>query len=106
MAKKNIKETAQVEAGTDRYELVVVYPITENEIACERAIQDKLKKEKFEVVTLDKWGVKNLAYPIKKQLRGYYLRFELKGDRPSAISLEKSLQMDDKLLRYLLLRTN
>lgn len=104
MAKKDTKTVASSEAVKEnRYELVVIYPISENEIACERAIQDRVKKDGFKTEELSKWGVKNLAFPIKKQNRGYYLKLDLSGPSESAKKLEKSLQMDDKLLRYLLI---
>ena len=53
---------------------------------------------------MDKWGTKTMAYEIKKQSRGYYLKLKLEGTAQGAKEFEKDLQMDDKLLRFLLIR--
>jgi len=45
-----------------------------------------------------------MAYEIKNQSRGYYLKLNLEGTAKAATELERDLQMDDKLLRYLLIR--
>ncbi len=88
----------------NKYELVVIYPITENEIGAEKQITEKCKKRALKVVEVDKWGTKTMAYEIKKQSRGYYLRLVLEGTSDGARLLEKDLQMDDKMLRFLLIR--
>lgn len=87
-----------------KYELVVIYPTSENEIGAERLITDKCKKRGLKVVEVDKWGTKTMAYEIRKESRGYYLRLVLEGKSSDAVLLEKDLQMDDKMLRFLLIR--
>ena len=49
---------------------------------------------------LEDWGVRKLAYPINKSVRGryYYLRFD--GDAPLIAELERRLRLDDKVIRY------
>ena len=49
---------------------------------------------------LEDWGVRKLAYPINKVIRGryYYLRFD--GDAPLIAELERRLRLDDKVVRY------
>ncbi len=100
-----MKTTETKSMGLDqKYELVVIYPITENEIGAERQINDKCKKRGMKVVAVDKWGTRTMAYEIRKQNRGYYLKLDLEGASDAAKLLEKDLQMDDKLLRFLLIR--
>jgi len=103
MAKKTT-ETKPSMGSTNKYELVVIYPVSENEIGAEKQITDKCKKRNFKVESVDKWGTKTMAYEIKKQSRGYYLKLNLEGLTTSARELERDLQMDDKLLRFLLIR--
>jgi len=90
--------------STNKYELVVIYPVSENEIGVEKLITEKCKKRAIKVTGVDKWGTKTMAYEIKKQSRGYYLKLSLEGTAVSAKELERDLQMDDKLLRCLLIR--
>jgi small subunit ribosomal protein S6 len=49
---------------------------------------------------MDDWGIRKLAYPIKKSARGryYYLRFD--GGSALIAELERRLRLDDKVLRY------
>jgi len=90
--------------STNKYELVVIYPTSENEIGAEKQINEKCKKRNLKVTATDKWGTKTMAYEIKKQTRGYYLKMNLEGSSESAREFERDLQMDDKLLRFLLIR--
>jgi len=90
--------------SVNKYELVVIYPVSENEIGAEKAITEKCKKRALKVIDIDKWGTKTMAYEIKKQSKGYYLKLNLEGSPSSVKELERDLQMDDKMLRFLLIR--
>lgn len=62
------------------------------------------KELQAENISVDLHGVKKLAYPIKKYKTGYYvlLQFEC-ATRPSTIaSVEKKLNINEDLLRYIL----
>ena len=100
------KATTEVKSmgHMQKYELVVIYPTSENEIGAEKQITEKCKKRSIKIVEVDKWGTKTMAYEIKKQSRGYYLRLIIEGDTTNEKLLEKDLQMDDKMLRFLLIR--
>lgn len=111
MAKKTTAETKPSKSAgkpsksvAHQYELVVIYPTTENEAGVEKTITEKCKKRALKVVSVDKWGTKTLAYEIKKQSRGYYLMLVIEGASESVQLLEKDLQMDDKMLRFLMIR--
>ncbi|MDD2852631.1 MAG: 30S ribosomal protein S6 [Desulfuromonadaceae bacterium] len=62
--------------------------------------QDVISSYKGECFRMDDWGVRKLAYPIKKSARGryYYLRFD--GNSALIAELERRLRLDDKVLRY------
>ena len=104
MAKKTTEETKPSMGSVYKYELVVIYPISENEVGVEKFISEKCKKRSLKVTSVDKWGTKTMAYEIKKQSRGIYLKLALEGTAESVLLLEKDLQMDDKMLRFLLIR--
>ncbi len=59
--------------------------------------EGKVKKE-------DKWGNREFAYPINKQTKGYYVHFEVETDPKLAKGLDKFLQLEEDILRYLLIR--
>ncbi|GAC1448348.1 MAG: hypothetical protein PVSMB11_09850 [Desulfuromonadaceae bacterium] len=62
--------------------------------------QDVISTYKGECLRMDDWGIRKLAYPIKKSARGryYYLRFD--GESALIFELERRLRLDDKVLRY------
>lgn len=62
-------------------------------------------KEKFgKVIKEDLWGIRTLAYPIKHQDKAFYAHFEFEAD-PSAISaLDRSVKLNEDIIRYLLLK--
>lgn len=54
----------------------------------------------------DLWGSKDLAYPIKKQTKGFFAHFEITADPKNAKGIDKILKLEEDILRYLLVRTN
>ena len=58
-------------------------------------------KNKGEVVQTQNWGLLNLAFLIKKNKKGNYIHFKIKGPSSLILDLEKSERMDKNLLRYM-----
>ena len=63
-----------------------------------------IEKNDGEVVKTESWGLLNLSYLIKKNRKGSYIHFKIKGDGKVINDLEKSESIDKKLLRYLTVR--
>ena len=59
--------------------------------------EGKVKKE-------DLWGVRDLSYKIKKETKGFFAHFEIEADPASAKTLDKTLRVEEDILRYLLVR--
>lgn len=68
------------------------------------AMVKKLTGEDGKVTKEDLWGVRELSYPIKKQLKGFYAHFEITADPGGAKGLDKTLKLEEDVLRYLLVR--
>ena len=64
----------------------------------------KLLGEDGKVEKEDLWGSRDLAYPIKRQSKGFYAHFELEADPKNAKGLDKTLKLEEDVLRYLLTR--
>lgn len=56
-----------------------------------------------EVTSVDVWGRRRLAYPIRRQKEGTYVFFQAQLDPPGIQELERNLKLDEEILRYLLL---
>ena len=73
-----------------------------------KQIQEKYTKlgEKFDgsVVKMENWGLMNLSYLIKKNRKGNYIHFKLKGSGKTISELEKNEKIDKNLLRYLTIK--
>ena len=61
-------------------------------------------KNEGEVVKTENWGLLNLSYLIKKNKKGSYIHFKLKGNGKIISELEKNELLDKKLLRSLTVR--
>jgi small subunit ribosomal protein S6 len=57
-----------------------------------------------EVISSDSWGRRRLAYPIQDFRDGLYNITRLKLDPKASDELERSLMLNDQVIRYLLLR--
>ena len=64
----------------------------------------KLTGEDGKVTKEDFWGNKDLAYPIKRQTKGFFAHFEISADPKNAKGLDKQLKLEEDILRYLLVR--
>lgn len=56
------------------------------------------------VVSENMWGIRNLAYPIEKQKKGFYAHFEFETEPKVVKALDKSLKLEENILRFLLVR--
>lgn len=57
-----------------------------------------------ELVEVDEWGTRRLAFPIQKKRNGYYVDMYFKAPGAIVPKLERALEIDDNILRYLTLR--
>tara|TARA_B100001769_G_scaffold200558_1_gene160418 strand:- start:185 stop:535 length:351 start_codon:yes stop_codon:yes gene_type:complete len=60
-----------------------------------------VKKHEGEIVKTENWGLLNLSHLIKKNKKGSYIHFKIKGTGNIINELEKNESIDKKLLRYL-----
>ena len=63
-----------------------------------------IEKNNGEVVKMENWGLLNLSHEIKKNKKGSYIHFKLKGNGSIIDELEKNEAIDKKLLRYLTIK--
>jgi small subunit ribosomal protein S6 len=94
-------------ANTAKYDLNIILDpsLSEAQIQTEKdAVQTQLERAGGTLLQLDEWGIRRLAYPIRKGREGYYLiyRLELPGDKPKAI--EAALRQRDNVMRVLVVK--
>lgn len=54
-----------------------------------------------EIIDVDKWGRKRLAYTVEKTKSGYYVIFRFVAPTDLIAKLERMYQLDEFVLRYL-----
>ena len=60
-----------------------------------------VEKNDGEIVKTENWGLLNLSYLIKKNRKGSYIHFKIKGDGKMIEQLERNESLDKKLIRHL-----
>ena len=92
-----------------RYETIIITPADSPDDEFQKII-DKYKgiieSRKGLVVKIDKWGKRKLAYEIKKVSRGFYILFDFVGKADAVDELERNLKIDDKILKFMTVKTN
>lgn len=67
---------------------------------------EKLVKDSNGLITNhEDWGKRTMAYPIKKNLEGYYVFYNLVLEELRVNPLARLLENDDNILRHLLVKT-
>lgn len=87
------------------YELVTIIrpdvPTTQVDVVAGK-VADLVKKHKGKVVKSEQWGLRTLAYPIKKHRKGYYTMFGLSLTGAEAINdIEYQLKLADDVIRFM-----
>ncbi|MBO4235702.1 MAG: 30S ribosomal protein S6 [Firmicutes bacterium] len=87
------------------YEVMfVIDPTLEDEkkeAAVER-VKEVISSE-GEVVNVDVWGMRKLAYPIQKQNDGYYAVIEFKAEPTLPQELDRRLKISDDFIRHIII---
>jgi small subunit ribosomal protein S6 len=54
--------------------------------------------------TVNHWGQRQLAYPIRDYTEGYYLYYEIMVDPTRIADIERNIKFNDDILRHLFVR--
>ncbi|MBE2198308.1 MAG: 30S ribosomal protein S6 [Anaerolinea sp.] len=57
-----------------------------------------------ESLKVDQWGMREMAYDIRKFKRGYYVYYEAQIDPDRLTDIERNLQFTEDILRYMFVR--
>jgi len=92
---------------TGEYELVVVTSGSEEDPSHKDQIEEVKKlieTEKGEVLDIEEWGKKELAYPIKKRTSGYYSVVSFRSDPAVPNKISEKMRLKEELLRYMIVK--
>lgn len=104
------KETPKpvvAEGGRRDYELVIIIAPEATEERLEarlNSISQYVTGHGGTIASMDKWGKRRLAYPIKKFVEGNYVIFKLMLPPGASRELENNLRIYEDVLRYLMMK--
>lgn len=64
-------------------------------------LSEVVKKEGGEVVSVDNWGLKNLAYRIKKNRKGHYVLMNITAPANAIAEFERIMRFNEDIIRYM-----
>ena len=91
-----------------KYETIYILRPTLSEDEITKVVENTsqiILDEKGTIIELNKWGMKKLAYLIKKESQGYYVYCEYAGSPAAVAEIERKFRIDDSVLRYLTIKT-
>lgn len=94
-------------SGKNQYELTYVISgvVKQNQIDdIVRSITQYVKGNGGEIIEVDEWGNQRLAYEIDKKRSGYYVNMYFRAPGDLIPKVERQMQINDDILRYLSLR--
>ena len=57
-----------------------------------------------EIKNQEYWGLRNLAYKIRKNRKGHYSMFHIDSSSSAIIELERNMRLNEDILRYLTIK--
>ena len=59
-----------------------------------------VEKNKGVVINVDEWGLKKLAYPVKKSNKGHYVLLQYCGGPDIIDQLKRDFRLDERVLKF------
>jgi small subunit ribosomal protein S6 len=66
-----------------------------------RRFENIVRNSGGDIIETDEWGFRDLAYHIRGERRGLYVRFDYGGNGATMNEIERNLKLSDSVLRFL-----
>lgn len=87
-----------------RYETIVIVdpdvPEDERNFLSDK-IKDVILQKNGSLIEFEEWGIKRLAYEIRKKIRGYYFRLDYCGTGAVVDELERYFRINDRFMKFM-----
>ncbi len=91
----------------NKYEIMFIVKATQ-ESADVKKTADNAKKllttKSSKVVEMKELGEKKLAYPIKKEINGYYYVMQVEATKEEITEFDRKIKLDENVLRHLIIK--
>lgn len=85
--------------------LFIIHPdrVPEKDQVLEK-VKEIIKSKEGDVLKVDEWGLRKLAYPIAKRKNGYYVLMEFYGLADTPKALEDYFRIDERVVRFIVVK--
>ena len=91
----------------NKYEIMFIVKATMESADVKKSAEtykNLIETLKGKVVEAKELGEKKLAYPIKKELNGYYCVMQVEADKEAIQEFDRKIRLDETILRHLIIR--
>ena len=91
------------------YETVLILKPDANKSQIKRIVtnvQEMFADGGASLISADDWGLRTLAYPIRRNTRGIYLYLRFLGGSDTVLNFEQKLRLTESILRYLTVKVD
>lgn len=89
-------------SNNSKYELTFLFDKKDSDLI--EKIEAMLKSVKATEVRKEDWGVRRLAYPIKKLKEAHYVYFEAEMEPEMVVKLNKKIRLEERIIRELIVK--
>jgi len=86
-----------------KYETLVLFSPEMNDEERNSALQNLknvIEREKGQILSVDEWGMRDLAYPVRKMMRGFYVRLEFLLDSLAVQEFERHIRLTENIFKF------
>ena len=74
--------------------------------ALTKKFSDVVTSQDGKVAKTESWGLRSLAYRVKKHRKGYYVMLAVQGNGDMVNEVERQLRINDDVIRFLSIRVD
>ena len=90
-----------------KYEIMFIVKATQESSDVKKTAENAKKilvSESANVTEFKELGEKKLAYPIKKEINGYYYVLQVEANKEAITEFDRKVKLDENILRHLIIR--
>jgi small subunit ribosomal protein S6 len=90
----------------NKYESIFIVDTGLGEEAVKAAVEKikALVEEHATLDSIDEWGIRKLAYEVRKQKEGYFTLINFSADPEFPKELERRYRITDEIIKYLIIK--
>ena len=91
----------------NKYEIMFIVKATMESADVKKSAEtykNLIETLKGKVVEAKELGEKKLAYPIRKELNGYYYVMQVEANKEAIQEFDRKIRLDETILRHLIIR--